>query len=69
MVQFKFNLPDSEAQNLVFILQHAIEDAKIKNLLSGKEYSESERKWFAKHAEYLEKEILQVIISGQSRVM
>lgn len=68
MIRFKFDLPDCEAQNLVFILQHAIEDAKIKSMLTGKEYSDAEREWFAKNAKYVEKESLQVILAGQSRV-
>jgi hypothetical protein len=72
MVRFQFDLPDSEAQNLMFIIQKDIEDAKIASAfgtdVSGKKYNDAERKWFAENAEYVEKEILQVILSGQSRV-
>jgi len=72
MVRFSFDLPDGEAQNLVFIIQRSINDSKVASAfgtdVAGKQYNDAERKWFAENAEYVEKEILQVIISGQSRV-
>ena len=42
MVQFNFKLPDCEAQNLFFILQHAIEDAKT---ISALGVDSSGRRW------------------------
>ena len=71
MVKFKFELPDVDAQNLISIITKSINDAKFAHAfgenIEGSEYSNAEREWYLKHAEYLEKKILQIIINGQSR--
>lgn len=70
MVKFSFEMSDEDAENLITILHDHVRNIEYESLtgtLPRPTYNEAEREWLAKHAKYLDKNILQAVLSGQSK--